>query len=138
MSKDRGPRRDVLVQILEISTRRLAGYGVVAVRGELDVAGAPDLRTALRTACRDGEDMVILDLAELTFTDSSGLSILVEYHAKTKAAGGAMILTGIQPFVARVLGITGLDRELRIAARPDDAAATLQQIEREPREGAGV
>jgi anti-sigma B factor antagonist len=121
-------RKDVLVQILEISTHRYRRFEVVALRGELDLAGAAELRSHLRAACRANNDRQILDMEELAFIDSTGLSILVEFHLKTKAAGGGLILSGVQPAVARVFGITGLHGELRMADRVADAAAALERI----------
>jgi anti-sigma B factor antagonist len=125
-------RKDVLVQILEITTRRYRRFEVVALHGELDLAGAAELRSHLREACKTNNDRQILDLEDLAFIDSTGLSILVEFHLKTKAAGGGLILTGVQPAVARVFGITGLHNELRTADGLADAATELERIGREP------
>ena len=122
------------MQILEITTRRHRRFDIVALRGELDLAGAADLRARLRAACKANNDLLILDMTELEFTDSTGLAILVEYHSKTKTSGGGMVLTGVRPTVARVLGITGLDRELTITDRLDDAVAALERLDREPPE----
>jgi anti-sigma B factor antagonist len=110
----------VLVQLLEISTREYERYAVVALRGELDLAGEPELRARLRTACDKSDGRVVLDLSELTFIDSTGLSILVEYHARTRAAGGLLILLAPRPAVVRILDITGLDERLTICDRLDE------------------
>jgi anti-anti-sigma factor len=117
---------------LEITTRRFRRFEVVALHGELDLAGAPELRSRLHAACKAGDNLLILDMAELAFTDSTGLSILVEYHMKTKTAGGGLVLSGVRPPVARVFAITGLHSELRIADGLEDAAAALERIGPEP------
>jgi anti-sigma B factor antagonist len=119
-----------LVQVLQISTRHYRRVSVVALRGELDIAGAIDLRNHLRAASKASNDRLILDLSELTFIDSTGLAILVEYHAKTQASGGRLILAGVQPPVARVLGISGLNGRLNTSERLDDAITTLEQTDR--------
>jgi anti-sigma B factor antagonist len=110
----------VLVQLLEISTRRYRRYAVVALRGELDLAGASKLRDRLRSVCEEHEGRLVLELSELTFIDSTGLSILVEYQAKTQAAGGRLILLAPRPAVLRILDITGLDERLTICDRLDE------------------
>jgi anti-sigma B factor antagonist len=115
----------VLVQLLEISTRRHERYAVVTLRGELDLAGESELRDRLRAACEENDGRVVLDLSELSFIDSTGLSILVEYHARTRAAGGRLILLAPRSAVVRILDITGLDERLTICDRLDDAAETM-------------
>ncbi len=98
---------------------------MVALRGELDLAGASGLRDRLRTACERNAGRVALDLTDLTFIDSTGLSILVEYHDKARAAGGRLILVAPRAAVLRILDITGLDERLTICDRieqvPDEA-----------------
>ena len=127
--------KDVLVQLLEISTRQYGRYAVVTLRGELDLAGASGLRDRLRTACDESDGRVVLDLGELTFMDSTGLSILVEYHDRTRAAGGRLVLVAPRTAVVRVLDITGLDERLMICDRLDEvAAAVAEQAELDPDE----
>lgn len=94
---------------------------MVTLRGELDLAGESELRDRLRTACDENDGRVVLDLGELSFIDSTGLSILVEYHARTRAAGGRLVLLAPRPTVVRILNITGLDERLTICDRLDDA-----------------
>jgi anti-anti-sigma factor len=115
--------KDVLVQLLEISNREYGRYAVVALRGELDLAGATGLRDRLRTERDEHEGRVVLDLSELTFIDSTGLSILVEYHEKTHAAGGRLILLAPREAVVKTLHITGLDERLTIRGRIEEIAA---------------
>ena len=112
------------MQLLEISTRKDGRYAVVTLRGELDLAGASGLRDRLRTACEDNDGRVVLDLNELTFIDSTGLSILVEYHDKARAAGGRLILLAPRAPVVRILDITGLDGRLTICDRLDEVKVT--------------
>ncbi|MGZ8634898.1 MAG: STAS domain-containing protein, partial [Solirubrobacteraceae bacterium] len=48
------------------------GCAVVVIRGELDLATAPELEGALTERLDAGEDVVV-DLRELAFLDSTGL-----------------------------------------------------------------
>jgi anti-sigma B factor antagonist len=112
----------VLVQLLEISTLQHGRYAVVTLRGELDLAGVSGLRDRLRTACDQNAGHVVLDLTDLTFIDSTGLSILVEYHNKTQAAGGRLILLAPRAAVLRILDITGLDERLTICDRIEEVS----------------
>ncbi len=84
---------------------------IVSVAGELDLATAPELRAALDVA-EDGEAQAItLDLSGVTFMDSTGVAVLVEYTARSRADGDRIrILAG--PAVARVLEVSGTGAHL--------------------------
>ncbi|HEX6472027.1 MAG TPA: STAS domain-containing protein [Streptosporangiaceae bacterium] len=122
------------MQILEISTRRAGRHAVVGLRGELDLAGAADLRSRLRAACAEARGRVALEMSELSFIDSTGLSVLVEYHEKARAAGGRLLLVAPHPGVVKVLGVTGLDRHLRVCDRLEDVEDQEDREEPERRE----
>ena len=53
---------------------------------------------------------LLLNLAELTFIDSSGLGVLLNARRLLEASGHSLILGSPSPAVARVLQITGLDQ----------------------------
>jgi anti-sigma B factor antagonist len=117
------------VQFLEISTRRYGRHALVALGGELDLAGAGEMRARLRAACEESDGRVILDLSELQFIDSTGLSILVEYHERARVAGGRLVLVAPRAAVVRILRITGLDGALKVCARVAEAADVLAIVE---------
>ena len=78
----------------------------VSLCGELDMATAAVLEATLRTLPSDvGE--VRLELAELSFVDSSGLKVLIAANA---FLAGKLTLAHPQPAVAKVLRMTGLDQ----------------------------
>jgi len=76
------------------------------LRGELDLASARTFREACDGL--NGERQVTLDLAELTFIDSTGLHALLQY-ANGNGAAGPVILRNVSPPIFRLLHITGLD-----------------------------
>lgn len=81
---------------------------VLRLRGELDMAEAPDLRERLvRTA--GTTDVLALDLAELAFIDSTGFLALHEAHAAARHAGTRLVLVSPSPTVSRVVALMGLD-----------------------------
>ena len=95
------------------------GRAVVEVRGELDLATAPDLEAALLERLDAGED-VVLDLRELQFMDSSGLRVVITAHAR--AADGAAQFAIVWPHpgseVARILDIAGVEEQLNVVEEP--------------------
>jgi anti-anti-sigma factor len=98
-----------------LSTIERDGRVVLALRGELDLATAPELEQTI-TERLAADKHVVVDLRELEFMDSSGLRILVAAHAR--AAGGAARFAVVRPPadgpVARILAIAGVDGELEM------------------------
>ncbi len=90
---------------------------VVRVSGELDLATAPHLRERLAQAAGVFvPPNVVVDVEELAFCDSTGLSVFTTALTGAEAAGGRLTLTGIRGQLARVLKITGLDEKFQVRA----------------------
>lgn len=83
-----------------------ARSNVVSVRGELDIASAAQLRSAVAAAAAAHDGWVTLDLSQCTFMDSSGVHEL----AAASAAGIRIELRHVGREVRSVLSITGVDR----------------------------
>jgi anti-sigma B factor antagonist len=98
-----------------VSVEREGTQAVVAVRGELDLATAPELEAALLPGLRDGGSAV-LDLRGLEFMDSTGVRVIVAAHHAAQEHGGSLALVRTKPDgpVARVLEISGLDAVLNL------------------------
>lgn len=92
-----------------------ADHIVVAVRGELDLATAPQLEEALLPPVRNGRHAV-LDLRGLDFMDSSGVRVVVTAHAAADENGGRLTVVrgGARSPVGRVLEVSGLEGMLEI------------------------
>jgi anti-sigma B factor antagonist len=80
----------------------------VALTGELDLATAPMLRDHLSGVADDGGGQVLIDLSQLAFIDSTGLSVLVMSCKRLRAGGGDLVLKAPTPAVAKVLEIAGV------------------------------
>ena len=81
---------------------------VITVQGDLDLATAPQLRDACDAALESDPDTIRLDLAGLTFLDSSGISVLVKTHQDAEAAGAELVLHRVDDRTNRVLEVAGL------------------------------
>jgi anti-sigma B factor antagonist len=80
---------------------------VVSLEGELDLATAPQLREQLVTLA-EADSVIVVDLTNLAFIDSTGLSVLVMGLNRSRAAGGSIVLRNPSQSVMRILEITGL------------------------------
>ncbi|MEU4557784.1 SigB/SigF/SigG family RNA polymerase sigma factor [Actinoplanes sp. NPDC023936] len=86
---------------------------VVRVRGEVDRDTADRLRIGLRHAIESGPGAVVVDFSGVPLVDAGGVAVLVE---AVRAAGEARVdlcVSGAQPYVARVLAVSGLEAVLR-------------------------
>ncbi len=83
---------------------------VVSAAGELDLNTAPDLREQLARLVNGGARHVTVDLAGVTFVDSTALSVLVSALKRLRQADGDLALASPNPSVRRVFEITGLTR----------------------------
>jgi len=88
------------------------GHAVVRVAGEVDMYTAPVLARRLFDLIDEGARDVVVDLASMSFIDSTGLTALVRGLARLRAHDGRLVLRSPQPNVGRVLEITGLNRVL--------------------------
>ncbi len=88
---------------------------VMVVAGELDIATAPQLRTALVAA--DGRD-VDVDLSALEFIDAHSVGTLAFGAAQCRRGGAHLRVHRPRPFVRRVLALCDLDD--LIARGPED------------------
>jgi anti-anti-sigma factor len=97
------------------TTRTAGSNEIVELSGELDIAGAPQLRSHLRVIVRDRDpERLVLDLAGLDFIDSSGLAVLVWAHRSLSERGNLLCLVAPRPLVRKVLRITGLVDRLNV------------------------
>ncbi len=93
---------------LEVSTRRVGERVVVAVAGEVDLETASQMGDAALAAAQDSPHLV-LDLAGVTFLDSTGLKVLLAVQRRAQLASGSLVLAGAPRPVLRILTLTGLE-----------------------------
>ncbi|HEU5155717.1 MAG TPA: STAS domain-containing protein [Streptosporangiaceae bacterium] len=100
---------------LSIDVEADGSTAVLRLRGELDLAGEEALRGCIRAVLAEHDPhLLLLDLAELTFIDSTGLSVLVWAHRYLARRDRELKLYRPHRQVRRILYITGLDGRLRV------------------------
>jgi len=85
---------------------------VVAPSGELDLATSAELEQAFTVPPEDVADTTVLDFRELTFIDSSGISVLLDAARRADEAGRRIACVPGPPQVQRVFELTGIDQLL--------------------------
>jgi len=99
------------------------GATVVSLAGELDLYNAEDVRTALLECCGDEPAVLVIDLAEVTFIDSTALGVLIEARSRLDdRTGFRLAAPGLE--TRRALEVSGLDRHFSVFDTVNDALGT--------------
>ncbi len=93
---------------------------VLAVSGELDLAASPTLEERLDEVFGNGASHLIIDLRQLEFIDSTGLSVLVKAHQRAGESGCRFGLVNGGSQVRRLLSLTGIAERLTVADSPEE------------------
>jgi anti-sigma B factor antagonist len=93
---------------------------LIVVSGELDIASAPELEQALDQIRPESTTLVIVDLRELEFMDSTGLSIIVRAHQRLSEHNCELTLIKGPLQVQRLLDLTGVADRLRLVSEPGE------------------
>jgi anti-sigma B factor antagonist len=80
----------------------------VMLSGEIDLASAPELQHCLAWLVSFGVVQIVLDLTNVTFLGSTGISVFVMALKRTEQAGGSLIVSNASPAAFRIFEITGL------------------------------
>lgn len=108
---------------LRTDVSEIAGWTVMSVFGELDVATSPDLRERLIDLVAEGRTRLVIDLDGVDFLDSTGLGTIVGALKRVRTHGGDLRLVCSQSRIARLFEITGLDKAVPLQSTLDAAVA---------------
>jgi anti-sigma B factor antagonist len=117
--------------ILNLKLLHRGQESLVNLSGELDLSSAPALRELLAgTFENDGPRRIVLDLSDLIYLDSTGLSIFVATQKRASASGIEFCLANPNPSVGQLFKITALDQFFTIidSASPTMTAATAGDV----------
>jgi anti-sigma B factor antagonist len=98
----------------------------IAVAGELDLATAPRLKWSLLETLKAGHKLLLVNLAEVTFIDSTALSVLVGVHRKL-TEDAHMVVVCANPNVLRIFEVAGLKVAFEIFPGREPALAHLRE-----------
>src|SRR5437870_8635509 len=98
---------------------------VVAVRGEIDLFTAPELKQKLTDAIESGKNRIVVDLSDTTFLDSTALGVLIGAVKRLRSREGALVIVNTDQNIAKTFEITGLDQIFTILDTRDAAVDAL-------------
>ena len=101
--------------------RPSADLAIVELEGEVDIYSSPQFREALSQGIGEGATRVVVDLAKVTFIDSTALGVVVGGVKGLRARGGSLDIVCHDENIRRIFEITGLDRILGMYQSRDEA-----------------
>jgi anti-sigma B factor antagonist len=103
---------------------------VVEPHGELDIATAPELTSALNAAIETGKRFVVLDLGAVRLVDATTLGVMLRAQRRLEANGGRLVTICSDRRLARVFEITGLVDALGVTSSRREALSRAQHFAR--------
>jgi anti-sigma B factor antagonist len=93
---------------------------IVVVSGELDLASSPELQEQLDRVWESNPELLVIDLRQLEFMDSTGLSIIVAAHQRLAEKGRSLSVVKGSAQVQRLLDLTGVAERLQLVDSPEE------------------
>ena len=109
-------------------------YTIITIdEKKLDTSIAPDLKSEFVKLNAEGITNLILDLNNVKYTDSSGLSSILIANRLCNSSNGLLILTSLQDHVMKLISISKLESVLNILPTVEEAIdrVFLHEIERD-------
>jgi len=98
---------------------------IATIVGDVDMQTAPPLRSGALEIIQQGHPRLVLDLAQVGFCDSAGLSAIIGIWHAAHEAGGSLSLAAVPDRLMRMLSMTGVDSLLPVHATTAEAVAAL-------------
>jgi anti-anti-sigma factor len=106
------------MSLYDVQTSDGALGPVVALSGEIDLAAVDAVEKKVRALVEGQPDVLVLDLRRVEFMDSSGLRLVLRLDQEQRERQGRLVLVRGGRRVARVLELTGADRQLEMVDDP--------------------
>lgn len=92
---------------------------------KLDSLLAPVLKSELLTIHAEGFSNIVLDMSQVKYVDSSGLSALLVGDREFGRNGGIFVISGVQEHVMKLLKISMLDKKLNLVNTLEEAGEAI-------------
>jgi anti-sigma B factor antagonist len=107
-----------------VVSRQVDGVDVVSLSGEFDLHAADELGEAFERASARSR-LVVVDLSEVQFFDSTALGLVLGLRRRLLTTGGRLALVIDGREALRVFEISGLERIFSLARTVDEAIALV-------------
>lgn len=112
---------------LKISTTIKESFPIISATGQVDMSNCIEVHDQIIEQIDSGRVNIILDFKQLSFIDSACLGMLLRSLDKAKNSGGTIIIVG-NPFIERVLTVTGLTHLFELYSNEKEALDHLRSV----------
>ncbi|MFN8488579.1 MAG: STAS domain-containing protein [Caldilineaceae bacterium] len=113
---------------MKIESSQTGPVVVVTLNGRFDAHEVPEVRKSLDNALEQGQGKVVINLSQVSFIDSSGLSMLIQGMKRCRERIGDLYLTDLQQPVRIIFELTRLDKVFAIFPSQAEALRALGAI----------
>ncbi|MBN1681039.1 MAG: STAS domain-containing protein [Anaerolineae bacterium] len=110
---------------MNITEREQDGVVIFTLQGRVDSEGAVDLDLALQATASEGNDKMILEMADVRYINSAGMRTLADILTQCRETGGDLKLVALNPKVQRVFQIIGFDKFFNVYASIEEALGSF-------------
>jgi anti-sigma B factor antagonist len=111
-----------------VDLERSRGCDIVTPRGELDVVSSSRLRSVVFDPSLCAQDVLVVDLSQVSFIDARALGLLLATRRWTRARSAELVVV-VKPssFVARVLKVARLESSFTTVSSRDEALSWVDR-----------
>lgn len=120
---------------LDVTQRSERGLQIFRLEGNLEKVTGGVLKKWLDALRTNPGGVIVIDLSAVNYAAIECLRILQEASSQFTGAGGGLVWLGAQETVREAMAVSGLDREMRLAKKVDEALTLLPRIQTSSREG---
>ena len=102
------------------------GVAILRLEGEFDSFETELVRENFEACVREGRHLVVLDLSDLRFANSTTIAYLITAQKQAQSLGGKVILAQPGEFILKTLKTLGLDHLFAIQDSVDEAVASIE------------
>ncbi len=103
-----------------------SGITILDLSGEVDVSHAPQLRDILVDLLEKHNGRLLINMEDVIYIDSAGLSVLIAAHRKAQSANGFLGLSNPQVGVQKVFQLTRMSKVFQIFPTVEEGVNTLK------------
>ncbi len=123
---------------IETSLRHQDNIPVLDVVGEIDIYTTPQFKEAVSEAIDQNKPAIVINMAKVTYMDSSGFGTLLSATKRLRPLDGALYLSGCNEAIQRMLQITRLNTIFGVYATEEEAIAAAKSVPSEAASPAAV
>ena len=110
---------------MSVKIETKCGLTVCSVEGEIDINTSPNVKKSFDKLINSKTPKIVVNLAKVTYVDSSGLATLVEILKNMRSYGGRLRLSNMSSKVKSLFEITKLEKLFEIITNEEEAISTF-------------